>query len=532
MTTTSDATQFAKKIRDGLAQIGLRYVTKEGIEQKVKTPMVVIDRRYVAIGVNVGELPQGIKIDHLVDPKTVRHLGVVCGHPVNVSLDDLPDWLRTKPERDKGRNVRVRQGLTYLIDLAPEATVKAKRYSVPAKINYQIGYPHRFGNFPLGIPLGLDASGEKPSIDAHVWMPLPKLLHVMVVGMTGGGKSNYLHTVAGSLFAFHSPREIQACLIDGAGGAAFGVWENIPHLIAPLAVNLAEAVQRLGIVKEEVERREQMLHHAGFNLDIDKYNRIPGVAPMPPIWLAIDECGTLADEAKATGNHAFTDLLGMIAKRARKTGIYIWMGAQNPTADVIPTGIKGQVTNIAFRIKLAPTARMVGIADAVNITIPGRCLTDYWGQPREVQTYYMPDEMLNLLHKLALKWERTTAMHQPSPGGWMTEDDVKVCVAALRLFARQLETGEWVYPFPINGIIDKERGIGNKSEGGVAQSWLKKRAKDDLAPQGFLDITNDDGTPGYVMTPKLLAALEDALTRPNMRAVADAVNAKIEKKRQ
>ena len=91
MTTTSDATQFAKKIRDGLAQIGLRYVTKEGIEQKVKTPMVVIDRRYVAIGVNVGELPQGIKIDHLVDPKTVRHLGVVCGHPVNVSLDDLPD---------------------------------------------------------------------------------------------------------------------------------------------------------------------------------------------------------------------------------------------------------------------------------------------------------------------------------------------------------------------------------------------------------------------------------------------------------
>jgi hypothetical protein len=498
------------RLENGLVQVGCKSMGQDGNARYVNFEKLAVcpERRCGFVSVDMNRLPEGVMTNKLLADATLEHLSAVVGFPVVASK----------------RSLLGRGGVTFciLFDGWPKGK-KAQRYAVPTQINYHISFPHRFADYPLAVPLGLDASGEKPSVDSHVWMPLPKLLHVMLVGMTGGGKSNYLHDVAGSLFAFNSPHALQACLIDGANGAAFSVWRDVPHLMTPLAVNLSEAVERLGHVKDELERREALFSATGFNLDIDKYNRIPGVDPLPHIWLAIDECGTLADEAKATGNHAFTDLLGMIAKRARKTGVYIWLGAQNPTADVIPTGIKGQVTNIAFRIKLAPTARMIGIVDAVNLTIPGRCLTDYWGQPREMQAYYMTDEMLTLLHKLALKWGRAAALVQPRPGDWMTADDVKVCVGAMHCFARQLDTGEWVYPFPINKIINKDICIGNQSEGGVAQSWLKKRAKNDLAPQGFLDITNDDGTPGYVMTPKLLAALEDALTRPEMRAIADKI---------
>ena len=520
MTTASDAVDFAKKIRNGLAQIGLRYVTKEGIEQKVKTPMVAIGDRYVAVGVNVGKLPQGIKVHNLVEENTVKHLGPICGRPVEAVLVDLEDWVRTKQERDKGRNVQVRQGLTYLIDLAPEAASKPKRYWVPTQLNYTDHYRTEFSNSPLDVPLGVNASGESPHYKAHVWEPLPKLQHVMVGGMTGGGKSNFIKCALAALLPHNSPETLRTVFIDGKD--ALGPWRNVPHLFTPYAKGLDAATYAIHVAKEELDRRNDQSLALGGDLDIEHYNvkaKLAGLEPWPYLWVIIDEAGDLATEA-GDKSPFYADMRSLLLK-GRSFGIFVWVTAQNPTVKVLEKAITGQMQSyFAFKVMDYTTAFILKCShtqsgdkeiSAEKITMPGRYLTNYRGWPLlQMQSYFMPKDkkLLNKMIQLAESWPAPGTVYTPQPGDALTDDDVTMCLTAIDNFGGQLDDGRWYYPIPVNATAKALPPSGKP--GHLSQPRVRDRLSE-FEQAGLIEYLDGDPARGRVMTEKLLHELEGAL---------------------
>ena len=79
----------------------------------------------------------------------------------------------------------------------------------------------------LPIRFGKDMDGR------DVVRDLAKLPHLLIGGMTGSGKSVFLHSLICSLAESHSPKEVQFLLIDPKM-VEFMVYERLPHLLEPV----------------------------------------------------------------------------------------------------------------------------------------------------------------------------------------------------------------------------------------------------------------------------------------------------------
>jgi hypothetical protein len=161
--------------------------------------------------------------------------------------------------------------------------------------------------------------------------------HALVVGATGSGKSVWLESLLAWLLAYRDAAVVAA---DLASGATLGIWESV--FAAPLATTVAEADLLLGRVFAVVEHRERLLaarKRAGELIDV-----LPPSPQMPWLFVLIDEFPDLIKGAKAGGHDVILNLERLAAK-ARKTGVWLILGAQNPTAnDVGSTELRGALT--------------------------------------------------------------------------------------------------------------------------------------------------------------------------------------------
>ena len=76
----------------------------------------------------------------------------------------------------------------------------------------------------LALPLGLKLNAEL-FCDTLSRMP-----HLLVAGMTGSGKSIFLHTLICSAAMAYSPRHIRMILVD-MKMVEFSLYEDLPHLV-------------------------------------------------------------------------------------------------------------------------------------------------------------------------------------------------------------------------------------------------------------------------------------------------------------
>ena len=223
---------------------------------------------------------------------------------------------------------------------------------------------------PLALALGKDIAGRPVVAD------LAKMPHLLVAGTTGSGKSVAINAMILSLLYKAEPKAVRLILVDPKM-LELSVYQDIPHLLAPVVVDMKQAANALSWCVGEMERRYKLMswvgvrNLSGFNhkvADAEKAGKPledpatlesgqpQPLAPMPHIVVVIDE---LADLMMVVGKK-IEELIARLAQKARAAGIHLILATQRPSVDVITGLIKANIpTRIAFQVASRVDSRTI-----------------------------------------------------------------------------------------------------------------------------------------------------------------------------
>ncbi|MCS7092851.1 MAG: DNA translocase FtsK [Patescibacteria group bacterium] len=201
---------------------------------------------------------------------------------------------------------------------------------------------------PLVVPLGLDVSG-KPVADSISRMP-----HVLIAGATGSGKSVLLNSWISTFLFRTRPDQLRLILVDPKR-VELSVYNDIPHLLAPVIVDSEKIISALKWTVAEMEARYKLFAQYGVR-NIDSYNQLEEVEKKPYIVFVIDELADLMIFAPSEAE----ELITRIAQMARATGIHLVLATQRPSVDVITGLMKANIpTRIAFNVSSMVDSRVI-----------------------------------------------------------------------------------------------------------------------------------------------------------------------------
>ncbi len=222
-----------------------------------------------------------------------------------------------------------------------------------------------FVNSPskLTLALGKDLIGRNRVSD------LCQMPHLLIAGSTGTGKSVFLNSLILSMLYKGTPEELKMIMIDPKR-LELGLYEDIPHLLAPVVTDPKVASNVLRNAVREMESRLKLLAARGVR-NIDQYNRTfqKGQSlslfedadtaehkPLPYIVIIIDELADLMMVDTSNVEESITRL----AQMARAVGIHLILATQRPSVDVITGLIKANFpARISFRVASKVDSRTI-----------------------------------------------------------------------------------------------------------------------------------------------------------------------------
>jgi S-DNA-T family DNA segregation ATPase FtsK/SpoIIIE len=225
-------------------------------------------------------------------------------------------------------------------------------------------------NATLPMILGKDISGNPVVADLA---PMP---HLLIAGTTGSGKSVGLNAMILSLLYRLRPDQCRMIMIDPKM-LELSVYDDIPHLLAPVVTEPTKAIRALKWAVEQMEDRYRNMAHinvrslSGYNEKVREAQKagqpfikrvqtgwdaegkpefeditLP-LEPLPLIVVVVDE---LADLMMTAGKEV-EFLIQRLAQKARAAGIHLIMATQRPSVDVITGVIKANLpTRISFQV--------------------------------------------------------------------------------------------------------------------------------------------------------------------------------------
>jgi S-DNA-T family DNA segregation ATPase FtsK/SpoIIIE len=199
---------------------------------------------------------------------------------------------------------------------------------------------------PLPIALGQDVAGNPIATD------LAAMPHLLIAGATGSGKSVCINSIIASLLCTKTPDEIQFIMIDPKM-VELTTYNGIPHLRAPVVVELERVVGVLNWATREMDNRYKQFNRARAR-NVEAYNQMlaaKGEKLLPYVVVIIDELADLMMIAPDEVERAIC----RIAQMARATGIHLVIATQRPSVDVVTGLIKA---NFPARISFAVTSQI------------------------------------------------------------------------------------------------------------------------------------------------------------------------------
>jgi DNA segregation ATPase FtsK/SpoIIIE-like protein len=203
---------------------------------------------------------------------------------------------------------------------------------------------------PLGIALGQGVDGTPVAAD------LTGMPHLLIAGTTGSGKSVCVNSIIASLLLNNAPERLKFIMVDPKR-VELTAYNGIPHLVAPVVVELERIVGVLKWVTREMDDRYRRFSGAGAR-NIEDYNKhLPQGEPlMPYIVVIIDELADLMMLAPDETERVITRLAAL----ARATGIHLVIATQRPSVDVVTGLIKANFpARIAFAVAGSVDSRVI-----------------------------------------------------------------------------------------------------------------------------------------------------------------------------
>lgn len=259
---------------------------------------------------------------------------------------------------------------------------------VPVRLRDLLSDPN-FQKLPtnLFLVLGRDVSGNP------IYTDLSRMPHLLVAGSTGTGKTIFLNSLILNLLYRNSPEILRFILVDPKR-VEFTIYNNLPHLLCPVIVDVNRTVNALKWLTLEMERRFDVLS-ATQARDILSYNekvRQKGEVIMPYIIIIIDE---LADLMAAKGRDIEAGIV-RLAQMARAVGIHLVVATQRPSVDVITGLIKANITSrVTFQVASQVDSRTVlDMAGAEKLLGAGDLLfiSAEVSKPRRIQGVYVSEK--------------------------------------------------------------------------------------------------------------------------------------------
>ncbi len=206
------------------------------------------------------------------------------------------------------------------------------------------------GKSPLAIALGQSVDGTPISAD------LAAMPHLLIAGTTGSGKSVCINSIISSLLSNNTPEELKFIMVDPKRVELTG-YNGIPHLVAPVVVELERIVGVLKWVTREMDERYKRFSTAGARNIVDFNKHLsPDDEQMPYIVVIIDELADLMMLAPEETERTIT----RIAALARATGIHLVIATQRPSVDVVTGLIKANFpARIAFAVAGSVDSRVI-----------------------------------------------------------------------------------------------------------------------------------------------------------------------------
>jgi S-DNA-T family DNA segregation ATPase FtsK/SpoIIIE len=223
----------------------------------------------------------------------------------------------------------------------------------------------------LTLVLGKDIGG------APIMADLSRMPHLLIAGTTGSGKSVAINTMILSLLYRLTPKECRFIMIDPKM-LELSVYDDIPHLLAPVVTEPGKAVVALRWTVKEMEHRYRCMSELGVRNILGYNQRLSearkkgtqltrrvqtgfdpetgkpvieeqelDLSPLPFIVVVVDE---MADLMLVAGKD-IEAAVQRLAQMARAAGIHIIMATQRPSVDVITGTIKANFpTRISFQV--------------------------------------------------------------------------------------------------------------------------------------------------------------------------------------
>jgi S-DNA-T family DNA segregation ATPase FtsK/SpoIIIE len=203
----------------------------------------------------------------------------------------------------------------------------------------------------LRFALGQDVAGNAIAAD------LANMPHLLIAGATGSGKSVCVNALICCLLLHNTPDDLRLLMVDPKRVELTG-YNGVPHLLAPVVVELERVVGALQWVLREMDLRYHKLAQAGTR-NIIEYNTRQtsrGEARLPRLVVLIDELADLMIMAPDETERAITRL----AQLARATGIHLVIATQRPSVDVVTGLIKANFpARIAFAVAAGVDSRVI-----------------------------------------------------------------------------------------------------------------------------------------------------------------------------
>lgn len=372
--TLRDESQIAaERLSNALDRMGFSHRRYNGEGelrklQKVRFDFVLSTEDAHWLHVNMDRLPYGVNSSSIIEQRVLDDLGKAVGHKVNLRATD-------------------EAGIWYVIERA------SGMMGIPIHVYIQ----DMWRRFPasansLTLPVGMTTNRKL------VYESVDTMVHALIAGETGGGKSNAQNTIISTLISRNSPSQLQMLLMDMKAGLEFQFYEDVPHLVKIEGVTDSGIIEHPDkvypafewLINKEAARRMSIIR-AAKHRSIDDYN-IRRKRPMPRMLVVCDEWGIARLGSK--GKEAEIELSKSVML-LRAVGIHIHIGTQTPTKEVLGLLVRSNLpTKIAFNCnELSASTIVVGNSLAMGLPV-GRAIFKRGMQTVAVQWPYISEEMV------------------------------------------------------------------------------------------------------------------------------------------
>ena len=367
-------------------------------------------------------LRNGVEAGVQVIMVTDQHLsGDTCPREVEVLRPELAAHCATIDVdklslSDATMDEKVLQGV---VDRVNEGLNRSKRRVLPlaefmpAPDQWWTGKSAMEANIPFGL-----VGGRKEHC-LTISTPEKGQNAAVIIGVSGSGKSVFLHDIILTAAMLYSPDELEMYLIDFSG-VEFNTYatHQLPHarIIAP------EAEREFGLsvlrrLKDEAARREELFSKHGVTNLVEMRERYPTIR-MPRIMVIIDEFQKFFEVENDSISRDSGSYIQTIIKEYRKFGLNLILATQELFGQA--RGVSELTANrIAFKCKPADFEMLIPRSRIPNLKV-GTCVsTNNYGEASSnvtVQCYFADGTTRDqLLDRIAQKNEQSTSKMTESP---------------------------------------------------------------------------------------------------------------------